>query len=200
MSARAVIDNTIYLDHTPEELPRPSKDIGLNEMSVPPLKHFKDKFAGETARNIKPDDVDDYYSQFYCPICHVWRTSGDSRAIRHCGHVVCVMCWNAWARTSRTGPEHDRITTCPICRIRVSHSETREIDFRATRFNCNSTVITRLVKTIAEYKEENKVLQKALEELQDAVAVLEKQREMLVQMRNNVTGLAAGVESLVLDD
>ncbi|CAE6523937.1 unnamed protein product [Rhizoctonia solani] len=204
MSAKITVrDNVTYLDHTPEELPPLQGNTIQNQTSAPSIDHLKRVFSGKPPSKldgVQPEDVEDYYGQFYCPICHIWHTSGNSRAVRHCGHVVCVMCWDGWADTSGTGPAHNRLTSCPICRIQVSQSETREVDFRATRFNCDSKVVKRLAETIETLKKENKDLRKAFDELQDAVGVLERQLESFARMEEELVDLEAGIEGMAIDD
>ncbi|KAG8690928.1 hypothetical protein FRC11_008082, partial [Ceratobasidium sp. 423] len=147
-------NNVIYCDHEPSEIPSlPTKRL-QKRAKVPSVQHFK-RFEGEApklSRDRVADFVDDYYPQFYCPLCYLWRTSGESRAVNHCGHVFCVTCWDSWARASGKGPENNRLTSCPTCRVDVRHSATREVDFRASRFNSDTVVVERLSETISKLR------------------------------------------------
>jgi hypothetical protein len=80
-------DNITYLDHAPEEIPPLTTIKPRKQLNVPSIGHFQ-RFEGEApplSRDREPDYVDDYYGRFYCPVCYLWRTSGESRAIRACG-------------------------------------------------------------------------------------------------------------------
>ncbi|KDN38122.1 hypothetical protein RSAG8_09718, partial [Rhizoctonia solani AG-8 WAC10335] len=147
-----VLGDVTYLDHAPEELPPLPKTARPTHIKAPSIKHLEEKFAGKPpskSAGVNPDNVDDYYGQFYCP---------------------------------------------------VNQSDTREVDFRATRFNSDAKVVARLSKTIASIKAKNSELRQALQELNDALEVLKRQRDSLVELQGEMADLEAGVERMAIDD
>ncbi|KAG8734194.1 hypothetical protein FRC11_009296 [Ceratobasidium sp. 423] len=195
--------NVTYLDHEPHEIPAGTQNRSRRSRQDMPALTRYNQFNGEApplSLDRTPDNVDDYYSHFSCPICFLWRASGESRAIRACGHVVCVGCWDMWAHRNGRGPSNNRLTSCPVCRIEVNQADTREVDFRASRFNSASAVTKRLADRIAQLRQENKELRAVLNELRDNVTLLEGQRQSLLQFQTEMAEIVEDLEGMNIDE
>ncbi|CAE6434922.1 unnamed protein product [Rhizoctonia solani] len=204
MSARPTTrGNVTYLDHDPHEIPAEAHNRRRTRRQDMPSVTRYSRFSGKApplSLDRTADYVDDYYSHFCCPVCYLWRPNGESRAVRGCGHVVCGSCWDSWAHTHGQGPRGNRLTPCPVCRFEVNHEDTREVDFRASRFNSSSVVTKRLADRIEQLKQENKDLRATLNELRTNVTILEDQRQALLRFQTEMAEIARDIEGMAIDE
>ncbi|KAG9125638.1 hypothetical protein FRC07_006792 [Ceratobasidium sp. 392] len=124
--------------------------------------------------------VEEFDSHFSCPTCQQWQPSSDSRALRGCGHVYCVTCWDSWCAACRGDRKPLK---CPLCCRSAHRDDTVCVEFKAPRFNSERKLVEEVVRRTKCLDDDTARFRTRLAEMR---RVIEDQKAQLRELEGNL--------------